>query len=65
MNVIKKAEKDDLEKENKFVNKLDYEKKVCPRCGYKLTIFSVVPLKGTSKYSWMRFCPRCELIWPP
>ena len=65
MDVINKGKRDNLKKDNKFVNRLEYENKDCPRCGYKLTIFSVVPLKGTSKYSWMRFCPHCELIWPP
>ena len=49
---------------SKFVNKLNMENKDCPRCGYKLTIYSIMPLKGTSKYKWMRFCPHCELIWP-
>jgi len=59
------AEGERLIVENKFVNEIDPKHKNCPRCGYKLTIYSVVPLKSTSKYEWMRFCPRCELIWPP
>ena len=61
----KKLEKDRTIRERKFVNRLEQEHKDCPRCGYEFTIFSVVPLEGTSKYKWMRFCPRCELIWPP
>jgi len=53
-----------LTERNKFVNKINLENKSCPRCGYKLTIYSIMPLKGTSKYKWMRVCPHCELIWP-
>ncbi len=65
MNVVRKDKRDNHKNNDKFVNKLYLENRACPRCGYELTIFSVVPLKGTSKYSWMRFCPHCELIWPP
>jgi len=53
-----------LKKESVFTNQLNVEHQDCPRCGSGETILCVIPLKGTSRYVWKRYCINCDLIWP-